>query len=163
MAGFRFKIWKSIKLGGHRTANDFRTAIESAGCYVAATAEDILGSAVVNATDRERTIDVVVMSTENLGLKRFATYDEICTRARELGLVLCPAEVGPHLRLQHEAQSFTEWLYIGMRPVVNSSGRLVIFSVDRSFGARYLGTRFIATDSNWIYNGQFVFAIHDRN
>lgn len=76
MAGSHFTIWKTIKLGAHRTTDDFRTALENAGCYVASGAEDILAVAAINAAGRERTIDVVVTSREDLGFRRLATYEE---------------------------------------------------------------------------------------
>jgi len=152
-------VWKTIKLGTrHKTADDFRTAFQAVGCYIADGAHDILRSAAFQTAEQETEINIIVTSVAGLGFQRFATYEEICARARELGLELCPPEVGPQLRLQHLTQPSINWLYIAMEPIVHSSGRFVIFSVDRSIdGGRYLATRYIASNSNWFYNGRFVF------
>src|SRR3954470_24507053 len=133
-----FKVWKTIKLGTrHKTADDFRTALNAANCGIAACTNDILSSVAFQTADQETEIDLVVTSVADLGFQWPATYEEICTRARELGFELCPAEVGPQLRLQHQDQPSINWLYIAMEPVVHTSGRLVIFSVDCSFGGLY--------------------------
>jgi len=159
-----FKVWKTIQLGTrHKTADDFRAAFQAAGCYIADGAHDILRSAAFQTAEQETEIDIVLTSVAGLGFQRFATYEEICARARELGLELCSAEVGPQLRLQYLTQPFTHWLHIAMEPVVNSAGRFVIFSVDRSFGGYYLGTRYSSPDDIWYSVSRFVFARPNSN
>jgi hypothetical protein len=154
-----FRVWKTITLGTlYKMADDFLTALQEAGCYITDIAHDVLGSAAFQTAAQETEVDIVVTSVASLGFQRFATYEEICARARERGFELCPAEVGPQLRLQHPDQPSINWLYIGMEPILHTSGRLVIFSVDCSFGGRYLASRYIAPNSNSFYNGCFVFA-----
>src|SRR4051794_13974235 len=107
------RVWKTIKLGTrHKTADDFRAAFESAGCYMGDGVHGILDSAAFHCADQEADINLVVRSVADLGFQRFATYEQICARAHELGLELCPAEVGPQLRLQYLAQPCIHWLHI---------------------------------------------------
>jgi hypothetical protein len=153
-----FKVWKTITLGTrHKTAEDFRTALLAAGCYIADGADDILRSATFQTAAQETEIDIIVTSVAGLGFQRFPTYEEICARAREHSFELCPAEVGPQLRLQYLNQPFTHWLQIAMEPLIHSSGRFVIFSVERSFGGRYLGTRYSSPDGICYSPQRFVF------
>jgi hypothetical protein len=56
-------------------------------------------------------------------LERLATYDEICSRARELGLELCPAEVGHTSDFSMKPRPSQNGSTFGMQPVMNSSGR----------------------------------------
>lgn len=51
----------------------------------------------------------VELTVRNLGFTRGATIAEIYGRARELGLSLCPLELGPHLRLQYLDQPEGYW------------------------------------------------------
>jgi hypothetical protein len=146
--------FKTVQLGtGLATADHFRAALKAADCGIAEHANEILGSFQPAATKAK--VNLVVRSVADLGFRHAATYDELCSRARALGLELCPAEIGPQLRLQYRAQPYLHWLKIAMEPILHSSGRPVIFSVDSSFGARYLGTRY--ADDVWLSIDRFVF------
>src|SRR5262245_27441719 len=49
--------------------------------------------------------------------------------APSLGFELCPAEVGPALRLNYLDQPLGEFLHIAMKPVARYTGELVTFVV----------------------------------
>jgi hypothetical protein len=68
-------------------------------------------------------INLVCLTLNALGFSDYdVRNDEIYEKAKKLGLELCPAEVGPGLRLQYTDQPDGEYLYIGMKPIINSSG-----------------------------------------
>lgn len=46
----------------------------------------------------------VEVTVEGLGFREGAAFEEICERAAQRGLSLCPLEVGSHLRLQYTDQ-----------------------------------------------------------
>jgi hypothetical protein len=50
--------------------------------------------------DQQRVIEIAARSVAELGFDDGGTYEQLVTRARELGLVECPLELGPHLRMQ---------------------------------------------------------------
>jgi hypothetical protein len=58
-----------------------------------------------------------------------ATVQEIYARALQIGLELCPAEVGPILRLNYLDQPVGEFLNIAMRPIARYDGELVDLTV----------------------------------
>jgi hypothetical protein len=58
-----------------------------------------------------------------------ASFSAIYTRARQLGLELCPAEVGPLLRLRYRSQPVGEWLHIAMRPIPIGTDALADFTI----------------------------------
>lgn len=49
-------------------------------------------------------LESVEITVANLGFPQGATVDRICERAVQLGMSLCPLELGPHLRLQYRDQ-----------------------------------------------------------
>ena len=67
------------------------------------------------ASDHYRTtrtryvVNTVELTVVNLGFPGGSTIDEIYERAGQLGLGLCPLEMGPHLRLQYPDQPEGYW------------------------------------------------------
>ncbi len=153
-----WKTWKTIQLGtGLQTADDFRKAVKSAGMKIGDWANDILGKPAFTATTIETEVELVVASVAELGFKDGATRKDIYVRAQELGLDLCPPEVGPQLRLQYTDQPKGEWLVIAMEPITDSDGDLNLFSVARDGGGRWLSANDGYPGHFWHGNFRFVF------
>lgn len=122
-----FRTWKTIKLGLHRSPKDYRKAIKSAGMEISGWGNDILNK--TTCFQEEVEVDLVVLSVAELGFEDGATYRNICARASELGLNLCPNELGPALREQYPDQPRGEWLIVAMDAVSDSDGYLRLFRV----------------------------------
>ncbi len=153
------KVWKTIKLGtGLKNADAFRKAIKQSGMYLGDYANQIIGKSAFTASETEMDANLVVVSIGELGFKKGATRGEIYERAQSLGLSLCPAEVGPQLRLQYTDQPKREWLVIGMEPIADSGGDLFLFDVGRrGGGGQWLGTYYDRADGVWGADFRFVF------
>ncbi len=153
-----FPTWKTIDLGtGLKTTDDFRRALKSDGYGIGDWGNDILGQKAFTATKKSQSVDLVVVSVADLGFKDGATRKEIYDRAQELGLGLCPAEVGPQLRLQYKDQSRGEWLLIGMEPVADSSGYLGVVYVGRNDHGGWLDGHNGHPGYFWHADRRFVF------
>jgi len=124
-----FNVWKTIKLGNYKNADEFRKALKKNGFKTGDWANDILDKPAFTVAGAEEEIQLVNVSVADLGFKNGATYKGICAKAKELGLELCPNEVGPQLRLQYKDQPKGEHLCIAMEPITDSGGRLNIFDV----------------------------------
>ena len=138
---FSWPIWKTIKLGtsGLRTADDFRQAIKTNGCFIGPCANSIIEKPQFSPTPKEAELDLVMISVAELGFGDGATCVQIYMRAKELGLQLCPSDVAPQLRLQYTNQPNGEWLVIGTEPV-NNGKSIGLFYVGRdSKGLFWLG------------------------
>lgn len=134
-----WKTWRTIKLGtGLKTADEFRKAIKKAVMRIGDWGNDILGKPAFTASPEEVEVELVVASVAELGFKDGATRKDIYTRAQELGLDLCPPEVGPQLRLQYKDQPKGEWLIIAMEPISGSDGLLRVFRVEHDGGVLWL-------------------------
>ena len=53
---------------------------------------------------QKKVIEIACLSVADLGFVEGATYQQLTARALESGLVECPLELGPHLRLQFPDQ-----------------------------------------------------------
>ncbi|MGA9778544.1 MAG: hypothetical protein WBS33_09765, partial [Verrucomicrobiia bacterium] len=132
-----FYTWKTIRLGtGPKTADDFLTAFKKAGCFIGSEAISILKSPAFKVADRETEVELVNVSVGELGFRRMRRAD-IYALVQQVGLQLCPAEVGPQLRLQFLEQLMgEEVLRVGMEPIaIRSSpglqhGGRFVFAID---------------------------------
>lgn len=154
-----FPIWKTITLGQYKDADAYRKAFKKAGFKIGGWANDILGKPAFTIAPTEESIDLVILTVEELGFKNGATYKEICEAAVIQGLEKCPNEVGPALRLQYPDQPSGEWLRIAMEPITGSGGYLRIFGVGHDDGARWLSASYGHPGDRWRANRRFVFRL----
>ncbi|MEK7149603.1 MAG: hypothetical protein AAB757_01345 [Patescibacteria group bacterium] len=155
-----FPVWKTIKLGTDlKLADDFRKALKANGHRIDDWGNDILGKPAFTTADKETEIDLAVVSNAELGFKEGACVKDTYKRALELGLVLCPNEVGPQLRLQYTNQPMGEWLLVAMDPIKNSGGGLGVFGVARYVDGSWLDGCRGHPDYRWYAVSRFVFAL----
>lgn len=132
----QFIVWKTLMLGViAKDAEGFRKAIKDRGMCLGDYANDILGKPAFSVAPEPTEVDVVRVSVEELGFEGETTWDAIYKKAKELGLGLCPYEIGLQLRLQYTDQPKSEWLFIGMEAIPDSEGDLVIFRVGHGDGS----------------------------
>jgi len=113
-----FKVWKTIKLGGFKKSEEIFAALYAAGMKFSNWAADLIRA--IKIQEEEREINLVKIRVEQLGFHRGASTQDIYSQIKKRGLDLCPAEVGPQLRLQYSDQPKEEWFFIGMIPLLSS-------------------------------------------
>jgi hypothetical protein len=121
-------IWKTITIGDYKGVNALRAAIDASPCRIGLgdSADEILGRPTFSYSKSRRQLDLVVVSVAALGFDADgAALRDVYRRAVRIGLELCPAEVGPMLRLAYLDQPIGESLHIAMRPVSTYDGELV--------------------------------------
>jgi len=155
----KFNVWKTINLGTGKNADDFRKVLKDRGFNIGNWADDILGKPAFTAATEATEIDLVKVTVAELGFKEGARRDQIYERAKELGLELCPSEVGPQLRLQYQDQPNNEWLLIGMKPIADSDGDLGVFCVRRGDSELWLGSGWSHPGGVWDPGSRWVFRL----
>ena len=134
-------IWKTITIGQYKGANAIRVAIDAAPCPIAIgdQADEIIGRPAFPFSRTKVDIDLVVVSVTDLGFgPDGAPLRDIYARAGTFGLELCPAEVGPILRLNYLDQPLGEFLHVAMRPVATYDGELIDFTLGNGGSALLL-------------------------
>jgi len=134
-------VWKTITIGEYKGANAIRAAIDAAPCQIAIgdQADEIIGRPAFPFSRTKVDIDLVVVSVADLGFgPDGASLRDIYARAGTFGLDLCPAEVGPILRLSYLDQPLGEFLHVAMRPVSTYAGELVDFTLGNGGSALLL-------------------------
>lgn len=80
-------------------------------------------------------------------------------RGNQLGLKLCPPNVGPHLRLQYTDQPPGERLYVAMKPITAADGEPRIFVVAHDSAGLSLDAARARSDDKWEPDDTFVFCL----
>ena len=159
----KFSTWKTVKLGtGLKSADDFRRTLNAGGIKISDWANDILGKPAFSVAAEATEVDLIKVTVAELGFKKGARRDQIYERAKELGLQLCPPEVGPQLRLQYQDQPNNEWILVGMEPITDSDGNLNVFSVKRDDSELWLNSNWSNPDNVWNPDNHLAF-VFPRN
>jgi len=146
-------IWKTVTLGTYRDVNMLREDLDSLHCGVTGadsrqgraviagtatplpctlgdSAAEMIGRPAFALAGARTEASLVVLSVTELGFEgNLAPVADIHARARQLGLELCPAEIGPQLRLQYLNQPVGEFLRIAMEPIATYGGDLIDLTV----------------------------------
>jgi hypothetical protein len=121
---------KWITLGSYQDIDGLRDALDRGHMKIGTAANAILGSPGFTLNTTETEVNLVIASVADLGFGDEGTsLAAIYSRARALGLELCPAEVGPQLRLRYLSQPVGESLRVAMRPIVTDEGIAAGFTV----------------------------------
>lgn len=102
---------------------------------------------------------LICLRVADLGFSHEATIDQIYAQAAELGLELCPPEVGPQLRLQYTDQLMNEFLRIGMKQVIDQDGNPLVFYIVRRADGSWLRNNSAEPGSRWDARFKFVFRL----
>ena len=100
------------------------------------------------------TYHLVQFTVGQLGFSNGATTDEIYAKATELGLELCPAEVGPHLRLQYPGK---DWKLIAMKQISDRYGDPDVFRLCAGGAELRLSGRSAKPGERWKTDDLWVF------
>ena len=134
----KFPIWETLTLGLHKSPESYEQALESNGFKIGDWTRQILKKIVCEQAPTE--IQLGSATVAELGLPKGGTTDQLHAALRALGLELCPAEVGPALRLLLKDQPKGEWLWLAMEAIASSDDDLRVFGVGTSADGLWLFT-----------------------
>ena len=156
-------IWRTITLGAHTGVEAYRDALDAAGVKVGVSADEILGRPAFAYATMTLEVELAIVSVAELGLDaETSAQSEIYARAKRIGLELCPAEVGPRLRLDYRDQPLGEALDVAMEPVATYGGEPTILAlVNFGSGLALIGSNG-RPDAMVPRTRRFVFALPAR-
>ena len=153
------KIRRENVIIGGKTSKELAGELKKKKINVSSYAEDMLKSKDFTVSQSLESLTLVRLKVKDLGFTREPTTDEIYAKEKKLGLELCPAEVGPHLRLQYEDQPLGEWFYIAMKQISARDGDPYVFELARDDDGPWLGDDWAPPDSPWPLGPEFVFCL----
>jgi hypothetical protein len=155
----QFQIWRKITLGTYKGVDGYRRELDSAGIKVGDAADEILGRPAFSYGAMKTDVELVLVSAADLGVETESSLAGVYKRARQVGLELCPAEVGPQLRLEYRNQPLGEALDIAMEPLATYSGDPTILTLVNWGTGLALISRDGRSESMVSRTSRFVFAL----
>jgi hypothetical protein len=154
-----FQIWRKTALGTYKGVDAYRRALDSAGIKIGDAADEILGRPAFSYGTMKTDVELVLVSAADLGVETESSLAGVYKRARQVGLELCPAEVGPQLRLDYRNQPLGEALDIAMEPLATYSGDPTILTLVNWGTGLALISRDGRSESMVSPTSRFVFAL----
>jgi len=147
-----------LEIGG-KTSKQLENELRDKRINISDYSQDMLRSKDFTTLKNPETINLVRLKVRDLGFENGATTDKIYRRAEEFGLELCPAEVGPNLRLQYADQPLGEWFYIAMKQIAGRDGFPDMFDLGRYDDGLWLDDDWADPVSRWSPGSEFVFRL----
>ena len=127
------------KLGiGGKTGQELERELDQKNFRIYDYARYTLRSSDFTTTKNPEKIDLVRLKVRDLGFAGGATTEQIYARAAELGMDICPAEVGPHQRLKDVDQPMGTSYNIAMKQIAGRDGYPRVFYLDHSADGLWL-------------------------
>ena len=148
--------FENTTIGG-KTSETLLGDLKTQKINVSSCAESMMKNKDFTIEPNPEQINLVRLKVGDLGFTREPTIDELYQKAESLGLELCPAEVGPHLRLSYVDQPLGEWFCIAMKQIADSDGGLSVFGLERDDDGLWLDSYWTSSPYRWSLGHEFVF------
>jgi hypothetical protein len=153
------QVWRTITLGAYKDLDDYRDAMDLAGIRMRDSASEILGQPAFPYARVKTEVELALLSAWDLGVETESSLSDVYKRAKQIGLELCPAEVGPQLRLHYRNQPLGEALNVAMEPIATSGGDPTILAlVNFGSGLALMGVNG-RSEFMMLRTSRFVFAL----
>ncbi|MFH0804512.1 MAG: hypothetical protein V1896_02840 [Candidatus Zambryskibacteria bacterium] len=139
---------------GNKTKEELIRKLKEKNIYISDYAKDLLNSQDFKTSETQEDLNLVRLTVKDLGFPNGATTDEIYKRAEDFGLELCPAEVGPQLRLSY---SETGWMFIAMKQISDRDGYPDVFHLRCVGDWLRMSTGDAAPSCRWNSHDPFLF------
>ncbi len=149
---------ETIEIGG-KDAKQLEKELIKAGFQISDYAKFMLNSKEFKTSKKSEQANLIRLKVRDLFGNQSATTDEIYKKAAEVGLELCPAEVGPHMRLNHKNQPMNEWFRIAMKQISGPDGGPGVFSLERDSDGVWLDIGWAEPAGEWNPGSGFVFCL----
>ena len=134
-----------------QNAEQAKEKLESKGIWVGDYGKDLLDK--TEYSKEQKQYRLVQFTVGQLGFPQGATTDQIYATAQELGLKLCPAEVGPQLRLSYSGKDLK---FIAMKQISDRDSSPNVFYLSSGDSRLSLGADRADPSCKWYSDRRFV-------
>ena len=150
---------ETIEIGG-KDAKQLEAELEKSGFQINDYAKFMMNSKDFKTEKKPEPADLVRLKVRDLFSDKYPTTNELYKKAQDMGLELCPPEVGPHLRLNYKNQPLNEWFRIAMKQITDPPGGAPgVFDLGCDGDGVWLGGSWAKPGFQWDPEEEFVFQL----
>lgn len=150
---------ETIMIGG-KTRKQLKCEFKTPPFQLSEYAEDLIDRAGEFATpSEEEPMELIFPRVREMGLTGTPITDQVYQRGLDLGWSLCPAKVGPHLRLQDREQPLGSVYWIAMEPIADRDGYPSVFGLAHNQNGLWLYGSWTEPTRVWDPGHQLVFRL----
>ncbi len=143
-----------VTIGKLKSADNALAELNSEKVFPKKPTQEVIK--LVPFSKEEVSLDLVCLSVLDLGFTQRVTTDDVLRRAEELGLELCPAEVGIQLRLDWWSLP-KDFIKVAMKPIGNGKGEHFLFSLSSSRRQKSISAANAYSEKGWGHAMHFIF------
>ncbi len=140
-----------------KTGDQYLAELKTAGMPLWGEAEYLLK--IMPMLKKQEQFEIIIIKIRDLGFTSNPTKDEVYKKAKELGLEICPPQIGPEYRLKYRDQIMNNWVFIGMEPIIDQGGYSRVFSVGHDGGDLVLDASWAVPSNRWNLDDHIAFRL----
>ena len=153
------KVVRQSVVAGGKSGREYELTLTRRGIEISNWALDMLESKDFVTLERPEKINLVRLTVGSLGFTINPTSDQLNRRLQELGLEMCPPEVGPALRLIYQDQPLNRRAVISMRNIEDSIGVWHVFHLVHYDDGLWLLASWGRPVRDWVRDDELVFRV----
>lgn len=127
------EVWRGLTIGGFEKSA-LRQALLQADMELDVLASHLIRHQGFTTDHQRRTVRLAKTKIRALGFTKDPMLMTLLDRVLDIGGALCPAEVGPHLRITYADQPHGTWIPILMTPFGSPHGKGGVFVLESPEG-----------------------------
>lgn len=148
-----------LRIGGNDKQQLIKLADSTPGVRLSDWARNLIERPGFTTLEKQRTISLVKVSPQALGMTGNQTLSDILERAKTFNLEEIPSEAAVYQRIVDRGQPLGDIYWMAMKPIPGSLGYPFVFVLDRNADGSWLYGHFANLDDRWPPKREFVFSV----
>jgi len=144
---------------GGLSRGELKNRLREKSIFTNKYAEMLLSDSSFTTSSAIARLNVITVSTEQMGLVKGGTTENVFSTALELGFHLCPVELAVHLRLQYYDEYEDSYLTVASKKLREANDYPAGFYLKRQNTNLWLRGYRASHDYEWSPESRFVFIV----